>query len=297
MPFHDLHRNIVFDPPEKLNIARHLSMSSPDMGECSLHEYRREIPEMHLTSPTPQGDAFMAVLSFRASPPIRSWVNGGLVPIEAGASGQMRLFDLRDIHISEVPYAFHTVHLFLPNSAFARYGQGSPTWNWKKDGYEDHAVLNHLMRALLPSLRDPEFSDDLFCEHVLQAASRHIARCYGDMVDRQAARGTLSRQQERLAKELMISRLSGNISMNELASACGLSTDKFGRMFRRTTGKSPYQWILHQRISRAKLLLLDCNYGIVQVALASGFCSQSHFTRMFTRVEGLSPGKWRKRAI
>jgi AraC family transcriptional regulator len=81
----------------------------------------------------------------------------------------------------------------------------------------------------------------------------------------------------------------------ELARECGLSSGYFSRAFRLTTGITPHQWLIRKRVERARQLLLGNGLRLVDIALVCGFVDQSHFTRVFTRFEGESPGKWRQR--
>jgi AraC-like DNA-binding protein len=108
------------------------------------------------------------------------------------------------------------------------------------------------------------------------------------------ARGGLAPWQARRAKELMNANLNGKLPLSQLAEQCGLSVRHFARAFRQSTGVPPHRWLLSRRIERAKELLHDPALALAEVALACGFADQSHFTRMFTTVVGLSPGLWRR---
>jgi AraC-like DNA-binding protein len=80
-----------------------------------------------------------------------------------------------------------------------------------------------------------------------------------------------------------------------LAGALGLSAGHFSRSFRRSTGASPRQWIIQQRIDAAIDRLLMTQEPLSEIAIACGFAEQAHFTRTFTRLIGTSPGAWRRR--
>jgi AraC family transcriptional regulator len=66
-------------------------------------------------------------------------------------------------------------------------------------------------------------------------------------------------------------------------------TAYFIRLFKQSTGLTPYQYVLQQRIERAKQLLRQGNRAIADVALECGFTSQSNFTRAFRRATGMTP--------
>ncbi|MBO9670730.1 MAG: helix-turn-helix transcriptional regulator [Sphingobium sp.] len=59
-------------------------------------------------------------------------------------------------------------------------------------------------------------------------------------------------------------------------------------------GLAPHQWLLAQRALSAKEGLLDPALSLDAVAKVCGFADQSHFTRLFLQIEGVTPGRWRK---
>ena len=95
---------------------------------------------------------------------------------------------------------------------------------------------------------------------------------------------------------MLDANLDGKLPLSQLAEKCGLSTRHFARAFRQSTGVPPHRWLLSRRVDRAKDLLRDPALSLAEVALACGFADQSHFTRMFTTLVGLSPGLWRRMA-
>ncbi|WP_291690964.1 helix-turn-helix domain-containing protein [Bradyrhizobium sp.] len=109
--------------------------------------------------------------------------------------------------------------------------------------------------------------------------------------------GGLTPLQVRQVKELISANLDGDISIDAMAQLCGLSSGHFARAFRKTIGMAPHQWLLQRRIAIAQQLLRNAKLSLSEVALASGFVDQSHFTRVFGRITGASPGQWRKTAL
>ena len=80
----------------------------------------------------------------------------------------------------------------------------------------------------------------------------------------------------------------------ELASACALSGGNFARRFRLSFGTSVHQRLIQLRIECAKQLLLHTNNSFVEIALLSGFCDQAAFSRTFSRIERITPSRWRR---
>jgi len=107
-------------------------------------------------------------------------------------------------------------------------------------------------------------------------------------------RGGLSGWQKKRATELLVADLTNPAALKEVATGCGISVGHFNRAFRNSTGQSPHQWLIHYRIQKAKNLLLETSASLIAIALDCGFSDQSHFTRMFTRHVGTTPGRWRR---
>jgi AraC family transcriptional regulator len=82
------------------------------------------------------------------------------------------------------------------------------------------------------------------------------------------------------------------ISLDELARQAGVSRFHFARQFRLSTGESPMGYLRRQRIERSKSILQTRHSTIAEVAARLGFSDQSHFTRIFGRLVGVSPGSF-----
>jgi AraC family transcriptional regulator len=110
----------------------------------------------------------------------------------------------------------------------------------------------------------------------------------------QPAQGGLAPWQLRRAKEILSANLDGRVALEEVARDCHLSVSYFSRAFRQSMGTAPHQWLLAHRVEVAKEKLRDERLSLLDVALACGFADQSHLTRVFTRIVGISPGAWRR---
>jgi AraC-like DNA-binding protein len=152
--------------------------------------------------------------------------------------------------------------------------------------------MYHLGMALLPAFQHPERASRLFVESVTTAIGGHIAQRYGGMRLEEPRRGGLAAWQERVAVDMLQENLDGEVTLASIARRCQLSTSHFARAFRQSTGLPPHRWLLHRRIDRAKEALRD---PLADVATTCGFADQSHFTRVFTKLVGVSPGEWRRR--
>lgn len=88
--------------------------------------------------------------------------------------------------------------------------------------------------------------------------------------------------------------LQEKLTVTWLADAAGTSRVKFTRMFKASTGTSPYRFIIERRLSKARQLLLFSLLPLGEVAYAAGFSSQSHMTSTFQRNVGVTPKQYRR---
>jgi AraC family transcriptional regulator len=95
-------------------------------------------------------------------------------------------------------------------------------------------------------------------------------------------------------REYVIAHIGDPISLCDMASVSGLSRMHFAAQFRAATGYSPHEYVLIQRIEQAKTILSDASMPIVEAALSTGFSNQGHFSTVFKRFTGESPGQWRR---
>src|SRR6202048_3651117 len=88
--------------------------------------------------------------------------------------------------------------------------------------------------------------------------------------------------------------MEDDLSLDEMAQSVGLSTAHFARMFRKSTGETPHQFVLRQRIERAKAMLRAPDARVLDVAVACGFKTHQHFRQVFRVVWGVSPTEYRQ---
>jgi AraC-like DNA-binding protein len=94
--------------------------------------------------------------------------------------------------------------------------------------------------------------------------------------------------------EYIHANASGNISLAEMAKIAELTPHHLASLFTKETGLSPHQYVLRVRIERAKIHLRDDTLSVSQVSKLVGFRTQEHFTKVFRRVVGVTPSKFRE---
>ncbi|MFV0462098.1 MAG: helix-turn-helix transcriptional regulator [Nostocoides sp.] len=115
----------------------------------------------------------------------------------------------------------------------------------------------------------------------------HIRFC------RETPIGRLSLAQVAQVEELIDAGLDGDLGVQHLADAAGVDKYRFTRAFVATMGCTPHGYVINRRLERARILLASAHLTLAEVAAQCGFADQSHFTRVFRRHVGTTPGRYR----
>jgi len=107
-------------------------------------------------------------------------------------------------------------------------------------------------------------------------------------------RGGLAPWQLRRATEYVAEHLAETVLLKDLAGQTGLSPSRFGRAFKLSMGISPHRWQMNLRVLEAQEMLRTGTRSQADIALATGFAEQSHFSRVFKEVVGVPPGLWQR---
>lgn len=245
-------------------------------------------------------DAFLVCLERRDVASHPYWVDGRPVTMSYVGRGQFSLLDLNLEHSSYMVDPLDCVAMYVPRAALNRLADENAanrveTISIAPGAAVDDPVVWHLGECLLPALERPKEANRLFVDHIAMALFVHLACSYGGMTPLPAIRrGGLAPWQERRAKEILMARIDGNVSLDELARQCNLSRSHFARAFKASTGVPPHRWLLARRVERAREMLLNTDFSIQQIAVSCGFADLSHFTRVFTKFLRVGPGEWRR---
>jgi AraC family transcriptional regulator len=106
--------------------------------------------------------------------------------------------------------------------------------------------------------------------------------------------GELPKHRLRRATEFINDNLGRDIALAEIAASVEMSPYYFARLFKQSTGLAPHQYLLEQRVERAKVLLTETAIPLAEIAYQLGFASQSHFTSLFRRLTATTPKAYRK---
>jgi AraC family transcriptional regulator len=268
--------------------------------EVAATEIRDDKPEAGLCNAMPLEDSFIVSLKFRNYPDCELWENGKCVTKSDVRPGSIYLYDMKHDPRFVIDKPFHSLNFYLPRAALDAVSQpGQPRvdqLDYQFGTGLDDQVVRHIGAALMEALRLPDQVNQLFVDHMMLGFTTYVAQAYGGLRVAEPSRGGLAPWQVRRACERLESHLDGKISLQDIAADFGLSVSHFSRAFRISTGLPPHQWLLRQRVSTAKQLMTVRDLPLSEIAISAGFANQSHFTRVFSSVVGISPGAWRREA-
>jgi AraC family transcriptional regulator len=268
-------------------------------ANMAVTETRCDVPVGKEMSSHQREDAFFVTLTFRDYPGREYWEDDRLISVSDVRAGQTCIHDLKRGPSALIDKPLHVLFFYLPRSALDAIAEDADAPQIGDLKHEPVALDDETVagfgNVMLPALHRPDQANQLFVDHVLQGLGIYIAQSYGGMRPLPSlTRGGLAPWQERRAKEILSANLDGRVPLKEVAKECRLSVSHFSRAFHRTMGAAPHNWLLTHRIEVAKAKLRDGRLSLLDVALGCGFADQSHLTRVFTRIVGVSPGAWRR---
>ena len=289
----DLARRFRIDRPATLLARR----SSRALIGFSRMRSSRPMHGHSIATPPEEAFAFWVPLSV----PFFSnlWTAGRRREVPELRLGDTQLVDLSDHPVVSLDIPFDSIRFYITqvaldemaNEAGIRRVKGLYASNF---GARD-LVMFGLAQALAGAMEQSDDGTAMFADCIALAFFTHIVRAYGSVpIGGRNARGGLAAWQLQRARDLINVNLAHDLSIAEIAHECGLSSGYFARAFKRSTGVPPYQWLTKMRVERAKELLKDPRCELADIAQLCGFVDQSHFTRVFSRSEGYSPGRWRR---
>lgn len=269
-------------------------------AELAVTETRNDDPMPGLSGSMPADDAYLVSLKFIDYADCECWERGRCVIKNDIRAGATYLYDLKRDPRYVIDKPFHSIFFYLPRAALDNIAEQAGAPGIGELAYEpgignDDAVIRHLGGALMEALRRPAEANQLFIDHMMLAFTAHVARTYGGLRRiTETPRGGLAPWQVKRACERLAADLGGELPLAQIAAEFGLSVSHFSRAFRISTGLPPHQWLLRQRVRAAKQLMTVRDLSLSEIAVSAGFANQSHFTRVFSTVVGVSPGVWRR---
>lgn len=288
----------VFQPPPARTGAL---VRRASFGTQELTAVRQYSTEPRIEAPViavPCEDAFSVITQLADFKSHKLWRGKRVVHAGGHARASMSITHLDEEWRCQHLSAFDNLRFHIPRSALDAFtyetGQKRiARFDIAPDCFDP--VVFHLAQALLPMLDLPHQANRLYFDHITLALYAHVATQYGRTARTPLRQnGKLAAWQESRAKEFMRNNLTQSLSLEQIAQECGLSRAHFARNFKNSTGVPVHEWLQCQRIEQAKKLLIGRDQTLAQIALGCGFADQSHFTRVFKNVAGVTPGMWRR---
>jgi AraC family transcriptional regulator len=151
-------------------------------------------------------------------------------------------------------------------------------------------TIRHIALALRAGIQTGDVLDRMYGEALSTALAVHLLSKYSTAVPAPKRQyGGLPREKLVRAVEYIQDQLGTDLTVSGIAQAIYMTPYHFTRLFKESTGQSPYQYVVEARVRKAKELLTTGKFTISEVAHQVGFADQSHLTRHFKRVFGLPP--------
>ncbi len=188
-----------------------------------------------------------------------------------------------------------------PTTFKAHSPRRCPMLNSNPGPAEQHPVL--LLATIRSVLRDTSYSAEQRIERTrvllrsltITAPAPAPAEAARNVRDDSTPRGGLAPWQVKKLKVHILARIAFPITCAELAQTVRLSSSHFSRSFKTSLKETPHAFVLRTRIERSCALMRSTPApALSDIAAECGFSDQAHFNRVFNRLRGLSPGRWRR---
>ena len=155
-------------------------------------------------------------------------------------------------------------------------------------------LLTSIGQAIEQHLKTNSESCKFYIEHLMNAVSAHLLYNYCNLTppSNTDTKGLLPYKLKQVI-EYINDNLDESISLSDIAQSVDISQFYFCRLFRESTGISPYKYVLKQRIKKAQNLIKNSSLCLVDIAYESGFSSQSQMTHHFRKEVGVTPKVYR----
>lgn len=201
---------------------------------------------------------------------------------------------------SRMDDTFRTLHFYFTQEDLAKYAievlDVEPlSLELTSAIFDNNETINNIANACILPLDWTEKSDQMALSSAIQLLLFQVVKKYVDnsKLVKASQKGGLSLLVQRRIMEYVDAHLDEVMTIENLADVAGLSTFHFARMFRQSFGVTPHRYLREKKIDLAKDLLGNPNIPLIDIAVASGFCSPSHFSRQFKSATKLTPSQYR----
>lgn len=164
-----------------------------------------------------------------------------------------------------------------------------PEWQVRSPQIEAIGIM------LLTELQQSASANRLYIDSLANVLAIHLLRHHATKTPRlKIYEGGLPQRQLIQVLDYIDAHLDRDIKLADLSQLLDTSQFHFSRLFKQSVGLSPYQYLMQQRIERAKQLLKHTDRLIMEIALDCGFNSHSQLSKQFRQLTGTTPKAYRK---
>jgi len=231
------------------------------------------------------------------------WKRGGRLSRFVGAPGGFTIVPAGEENSFCMDRSLQTLNLVfasdqlraLADREWQPYG---PTIEIAPVYHQDAPEVVALGQAFAGLVRSPRKGSGLYAETLWTQIAIQVLWNYSSL-PRQGEAWVERLPDARLRRviDYLDASLASEISLDDLADVAGLSPNYFLSAFKKATGKTPHRFLTEKRVAKACELLSNPQLSIVNVALAVGFSSQSHFTTVFGRFMKTTPASYRAQIL
>jgi AraC family transcriptional regulator len=158
-------------------------------------------------------------------------------------------------------------------------------------GHDD--TLAKLIKCVQAEIDHGCVSGQLFTDGLCLALMGYLQSKYSEKKTARNLKVKMARSQTALISAYVEAHLDSDLRIVELARLLDMSPQHFSRLFKASLGVTPHQYVMRRRVEAAQRLLRT-NATIPAIAYALGFSNQAHFTQVFRRHVGTTPGRARE---
>jgi AraC-like DNA-binding protein len=188
----------------------------------------------------------------------------------------------------------HAIHYL--NTNFPRIGSGGWHFNYQQIHLKNSTALADVMNKLVNICSETALTKDILADLTLKELIVRLVQLQAFTTLEETAPATHNNPLLYTIRYIN-DHLHDRLDIDLLSKKACMSRPSFFRLFKREYGISPVQYIIRERLKKARALLSTSNQSIQQISLEAGFEDANHFIRLFKKNEGTTPGIYRNRLI
>ncbi len=154
--------------------------------------------------------------------------------------------------------------------------------------------IEAIASLFLNELQQENVGGKLYIDSLSNVLAVHLIRQYATVQPQlSGCNGGLAQHQLRRVLDYINDYLEQEIKLADLAALLNMSQFHFSHLFKQSVGIAPHQYLLQQRVERAKQLLQHTDQSIMEIAFLCGFNSHSHLSKQFRQLTGMTPTTYR----